>query len=132
MTVAFSVARLTVAVTSSSAPSFRSTRAAHAAQVIPRIESSISLDPGNRAAPVTAADDIQLRLPARPPVPRRQVTAGPGHVSPADDKAGAARTGKSTQRIKSSASGYGFKATDIRRYKPPPGLENTPAWYYER
>ena len=40
------------------------TRAAHAAHVMPRIESSISVSPGDDPLPVTAADDIQLRLPA--------------------------------------------------------------------
>src|SRR5215469_15705294 len=41
-TVAFSVATLTEAVTSGISPSFFSTRAAHAAHVMPRIESSTS------------------------------------------------------------------------------------------
>jgi hypothetical protein len=56
VTVAFSVAKFTVARTSSIALSLFSTRAAHAAHVIPRIESSTSLIPGD--TPLVAADDM--------------------------------------------------------------------------
>ena len=54
--MALSVARFTVAQTSSIALSFFSTRAAHAAHVIPRTERSISRG-ADDASPVTAADD---------------------------------------------------------------------------
>ena len=66
MTVARPVAKFTAAVTSSKAESFFSTRAAHAAHVIPWTESSTSCNPGDDAVPVTAAD-IQPCLPAEPP-----------------------------------------------------------------
>ena len=59
VTVAFSVTKLTDAVTPPIAPSVFSTRAAHAAHDIPRIESSTSLNPGDEDAPTTAAGDIQ-------------------------------------------------------------------------
>ena len=62
VTAAFPVAKFTAAVTSSSVPSFFSTRAAHAAHVIPRIESSTSRNPAASSVPVTAAD-----MPALPP-----------------------------------------------------------------
>jgi hypothetical protein len=64
--VAVLVAKFTAAETSSSALSFFSTRAAHAAHVIPRIESSTSLDPGADAVPVVAAD-IEPLPPSRIP-----------------------------------------------------------------
>ena len=57
MTVAFSVAKFTVATTSPIALRFFSTRAAHEAHVIPRIESSTSLNDDD-TSPVTAADDM--------------------------------------------------------------------------
>src|SRR6202035_1947632 len=56
VTAAFPVATFTAAVTSSSAPSLRSTRAAHDAHVIPVIESSTSRNPAADATPVIAAD----------------------------------------------------------------------------
>jgi hypothetical protein len=64
--VAVSVAKFTVAETSSSALSFFSTRAAHAAHVIPWIESSTSLDSSADAVPVIAAD-IEPLPPSRIP-----------------------------------------------------------------
>src|ERR1700735_4524455 len=62
--MAFSVAKLTAATTPSTALSFISARLAHAAHVIPRIESVISLSAGDGAVPVTEDDDIQPCLPA--------------------------------------------------------------------
>jgi hypothetical protein len=59
------VAKFTAAVTSSKAESFFSTRAAHAAHVIPLTASSTSRHPGNDARPVIAAD-IQPFLLAEP------------------------------------------------------------------
>jgi len=66
VTVARPVAKFTAAVTSSKALSFFSTRAAHAAHVIPRTASSTSCNPGDDVMPVTAAD-IQPCLSAAPP-----------------------------------------------------------------
>src|SRR5882757_10963963 len=57
VTVAFSVAKFTDAKTFSIVLSFFSTLAAHAAHVIPWIESSTSLGPDG-ASPVNAADDM--------------------------------------------------------------------------
>jgi hypothetical protein len=56
VTVALSVAKFTVACTLSTALSFFSTRAAHAAHVIPRIKKSTCRGMED-ASPVTAADD---------------------------------------------------------------------------
>ena len=56
MTVAFSVAKFTVAQTPPIALSFFSTRAAHAAHVIPRTARPTSRG-ADDASPVTAADD---------------------------------------------------------------------------
>jgi hypothetical protein len=64
MTLAFPVAKFTDAVTSSRALSFFSTRAAHAAHVIPWTDSSTCLNPGDDAWPVIAAD-IQPLPPSR-------------------------------------------------------------------
>src|SRR5215469_11202668 len=66
VTVALSVATLTEAVTSGISQSFFSTRAAHAAHVMPRIESSTSLDSGADVLLVTAADDIHPCFPLQP------------------------------------------------------------------
>src|ERR1700733_1483669 len=63
VTVALAVATLTKADTPGISPSFCSTLAAHAAHVIPRIENSVTLSPGDDdVLPVTAADDIQSCL----------------------------------------------------------------------
>src|ERR1019366_7380787 len=61
-TLARSVAKLTVARTSSGLFSFFSTRAAQAAQVIPRTDSSMPVAAAD--PPATAADDIAARLPS--------------------------------------------------------------------
>ena len=67
MIVAFPVAKFTLAATPSIAASFFCTRAAHAAHVIPRTDSSTSIRPGGGALPATAADDIQPALPSNCP-----------------------------------------------------------------
>jgi hypothetical protein len=59
--MARSVAKFTVAVTPPTALSFFSTRAAHAAHVIPAIENSSSRG-ADDASPVTAADDTYVVL----------------------------------------------------------------------
>src|SRR5215472_12718451 len=63
VTVALSVATLTEAVTSGISQSFFSRRAAQAAHVMPRIESSTSLTSGADVLLVTAADDIHPCFP---------------------------------------------------------------------
>src|SRR5580658_4716272 len=81
VTAAFPVATFTAAVTSSSAPSLFSTRAAQAAHVIPLIDSSTSRNPAADATPVIAAD-IKSYLPAgkRPASPRAEDSAAPGNI----------------------------------------------------
>src|SRR5579871_4225218 len=64
VTVALPVAKFTAAVTSVKRLSFFSTRAAHAAHIMPRIESPTSRNSGDDAVPVTEAD-IQPLPPGR-------------------------------------------------------------------
>jgi hypothetical protein len=67
-TVALSVARFTDAVTSGIRDSLPCTRAAHAAHVIPLMDSSTSLSPAADALSVTAADDITPAFHFRPAI----------------------------------------------------------------
>ena len=71
VTAAFPVATFTAAVTSSSALSRFSTRAAQDAHVIPLIDSSTSRNPAADATPVIAAD-IKSYLPAGNARPARE------------------------------------------------------------
>jgi hypothetical protein len=64
--VAFPVAKLTLAATPPIPVSFFSTRAAHAAHVIPSIDSSTWIGASGVAGPATRADDIRTYLSARP------------------------------------------------------------------
>jgi len=68
---AFPVAKFTLTATPSTAASCFCTRAAHAAHVIPRTDSSTSIRPGGRALPATATDYIQPCLPTARPTPAR-------------------------------------------------------------
>ena len=79
--MAFSVAKFTDAATPLIAPSFFSTRAAHAAHVMPRIESSTSLSSGADTAPepqpmpFSPAFRPDDPASARDQVPARQILA---------------------------------------------------------